>query len=189
MAFLEARTRDAGRTMAVDQEWLARLKRRESSAWTELFEREHPVVFRAVLARVGSFAAAEDITGQVFLEAIEGIGRYRDRGRPMTAWLLTIARHRSIDWLRKQRARPEALDGDVVEAGGEVPSLDDALRLLERLTPEQRDVMVLRFVEGYSLEETAQLTGRSIGSVKALQHRAVRQLRSVLGVTPQEGKR
>ncbi|GAB4328105.1 MAG: hypothetical protein Kow0010_11870 [Dehalococcoidia bacterium] len=187
MAFLQARTRDSGRAMGVDQEWLARLKRRESSAWSELFEREHPVVFRAVLAQVGSVAAAEDITSQVFLEAIEGIGRYRDRGRPFTAWLLTVARHRAIDWRRRQRARPEAIDGDLVETAGAAPSVDDALRLLERLTPEQRDVMVLRFVEGYSLDETARLTGRSLGSVKALQHRAVRQLRSVLGVLPQEG--
>lgn len=186
MAFLEARTSDARRAMGADEEWLARLKRREPSAWSELFEREHPVVFRAVLAQVGSVAVAEDITGQVFLEAIEGIGRYRNRGRPITAWLLTIARHRAIDWRRRRRAQPEALDGDVEETAPPAASVEDALRLLDRLTPEQREVMVLRFVEGYSVDETARLTGRSSGSVKALQHRAVRQLRSVLGVPPPE---
>lgn len=184
MALLEAHTREFSRTGAIDRKWLQRLKHRETGAWTELFEREHPVVYRAVLAQVGDPSAAEDITGQVFLEAIEGTGRYRDRGKPITAWLLTIARHRAIDWRRKRQNRHEPIDGDVAEAAvPAAPSVGDALSLMQQLTPEQREVMLLRFVEGYSLEETARLTGRSTGSVKALQHRAVRRLRAVLGTS------
>jgi len=155
------------------------LRRREPAAWARIFEEHHPLVFRAVLAQVGNRAVAEDIAGQVFLEALEGIRRYRDRGRPITTWLLTIARHRSIDWRRRQRR----------ESGAEVPETPVlaasaaeavALQALARLTAEQREVVVLRFVEGYELREVAALTNRSVVAVKALQHRALQQLRAIL---------
>jgi RNA polymerase sigma-70 factor (ECF subfamily) len=158
---------------------LARLKRRESHAWSQLFEQEYPLVFRAVLGRVRDRTVAEDIAAQVFLEAMEGIGRYRDRGKPITAWLLTIARHRSHDWFRKASR----------EVGGEVPEpmthgpeadLTVALDALALLTDDQREVIHLRFVEGYSLEETGERTGRSAGAVKSLQHRGLARLRGLL---------
>ena len=134
---------------------LARLKRREPMAWSLLFEREYPIVFRVVLGRVREPVVAEDIAAQVFLEAMEGIGRYRDRGRPITAWLLTIARHRSLDWFRKARRE----QGTEVEPVGEGPDsgLTVALDALASLTDEQREVVHLRFVEGYALEEVARM--------------------------------
>jgi RNA polymerase sigma-70 factor, ECF subfamily len=162
---------------------LARLKRREPLAWTLLFESEYPVVFRSVLSRVREQAVAEDIAAQVFLEAMEGIGRYRDRGKPMTAWLLTIARHRALDWFRKARRE----QGNAVEpvVTGPDADLTVALDSLALLTDDQREVVHLRFVEGYSLEEAAALTNRSVGAIKSLQHRALARLRTVIG--EQEG--
>ena len=62
------------------------LRARDPQAWTALFEDHRDLVFRSALAQTGARETAEDITGQVFLEAIEGIGRYRDRGRPLSAW-------------------------------------------------------------------------------------------------------
>jgi RNA polymerase sigma-70 factor (ECF subfamily) len=161
---------------------LDRLKRRETEAWALLFEEHHPLVFRAVLAQVGNREVAEDIAGQVFVEALEGIRRYHDRGKPIAAWLLTIARHRSIDWLRRQgRERTGALPETAVPAhtSGE----DTALQALAGLTPDQREVVFLRFVEGYPLQDIARLTNRSVGAVKALQHRALQQLRGILEAT------
>ena len=157
---------------------LDRLKRREPGAWSQLFERDYPIIFRSVLSRVGERALAEDIASQVFVEAIEGIGRYRERGRPITAWLLTIARHRSFDWFRK--ARREV--GTAIEPMAEGPEarLTVALDALVHLTEEQREVIQLRFVEGYHLEEVAQLTGRTAGAVKSLQHRALARLEKII---------
>lgn len=161
-----------------DTEEIERLKRREPAAWSALFEREHPLVFRTVFSRVGDRTAAEDITGQVFLEAIEGVGRYRDQGRPIVAWLLGIARHRTLDYFRKRgRETGSAIEPSVA---GPDSRLEVALTYLCRLTPEQREVMELRFVEDYSLEDVAGLTGRSVGAVKALQHRALARLRTML---------
>jgi RNA polymerase sigma-70 factor (ECF subfamily) len=167
---------------------LDRLKRREPGAWSQLFERDYAIVFRFVLARVGERALAEDIASQVFVEAIEGIGRYRERGKPITAWLLTIGRHRSLDWFR--RARREM--GTAVEPTTEGPEtgLTVALDALVHLTEDQREVIQLRFVEGYQLEEVARLTGRTAGAVKSLQHRALARLKKIIDDgTYGEGKR
>lgn len=156
------------------------LRQREPAAWSALFEENRDAVFRAALAQVRDRDLAEDITGQVFLEAIQGIRRYRDRGAPLVAWLLAIARHRSVDALRKRRR--EERTGLPPE---QEPALtvNPALAVLGELTSEQREVIHLRFVEDLSIAEVAQLTGRSAGSVKSLQHRALRQLRAQLSPT------
>jgi RNA polymerase sigma-70 factor (ECF subfamily) len=159
------------------------LKERNGNAWTAVFEREHPMVFRAVLAQVGNRQAAEDITAQVFLEAMEGIGRYRDRGRPFTAWLLTIARHRALDWHRRRR-REDGTEQPEPVADGPDAGLGAALEALAQLTSEQREVVHLRFVEGYPIDDVARLVGRSPGAVKAMQHRAIERLRTILQATP-----
>ncbi len=155
------------------------LKKRDSNAWANLFEREHPLVFRAVLAQAGNHQAAEDITAQVFLEAMEGIGRYRDRGKPFRAWLLAIARHRSLDWHRRRHREDHEVDFEPATAGPE-SELSVALEAMALLTPEQRQVVHLRFVEGYPIEDVARLVNRSPGAVKALQHRALDRLRTIL---------
>lgn len=180
MALLSsARNTDAAPARAVSE--IERLKQRDREAWTAVFQREHPLVFRFALAQVGNHAVAEDIAGQVFLEAIEGIRRYHDRGRPLSAWLITIARHRSSDWFRRRgRERVTGVEqADQVQAGPQ-QSGGVALSVLAALTPEQREVVHLRFAEGYSLEEVATLTGRRVGAVKALQHRALARLRVIV---------
>ncbi len=157
------------------------LQARDEGAWSALFEREYLFVFRSLLAQTANRAVAEDIAQQVFLEALAGIGRYRDRGTPIRAWLLRIARHRAHDWYRRRR-REEPGEVEVATPGPE-EALTPALDALAALTPEQREVMHLRFVEGYQLEEVAGLTGRSVGAVKSLQHRALERLRTELDET------
>lgn len=163
---------------------LAELKRRDTAAWTRLFESEHPLVYRAVLAQVADRAVAEDIAAQVFLEALEGIERYRDRSIPIRAWLLTIARNRSVDWFRKRKRELSAQPDRPTIAPSDY--LFEAFEAMSRLTPEQREVVHLRFIEGYQLEEVGRLMHRSTGAVKALQHRALERLRGLLSETPRE---
>lgn len=198
MAYFAARTTAAeethiGAVAHTPASKLTRLKRRDAQAWNDVFEEHHVLVFRAVLAQVRDTTVAEDITAQVFLEALQGIDRYRDRGKPIAAWLTTIARNRSTDWLRKQRREQRALSREAaLSAVGTSETLPgDAYALLDPLTPEQREVVALRFIEELSLEEVASVTGRSPGAVKSLQHRALRQLRGALTATtpssPTEG--
>jgi RNA polymerase sigma-70 factor, ECF subfamily len=164
---------------------LTELKRRDTAAWSALFEREHPVIFRSVLSQVGNRAVAEDITAQVFVEAIEGIERYRDRGRPIVAWLFSIARFRCADWFRRRGRESVLEDAPEPAVDGPDASLTVALAALSELTPEQREVIHLRFVEGRPLEEVGQMTGRSAGAVKALQHRALARLKNILERDPE----
>ena len=159
------------------------LRELDAGAWGAVFEREHPLVFRVVLAQVGNRQVAEDITAQVFLEAMEGIGRYRERGKPLRAWLLAIARHRSLDWHRRRRREDQESEFETATPGPET-ELSVALDAMSRLTPEQREVVHLRFVEGYPIEDVARLVNRSPGAVKALQHRAIDRLRTILQTTP-----
>jgi RNA polymerase sigma-70 factor, ECF subfamily len=164
-----------------DEQQLEALRQRNPAAWTQLFEQHNGLVFRSALAQLGDRALAEDITAQVFLEAIEGIGRYRSRGKPLTAWLLSIARHRSIDAARK-RARQTTIPTIEHIPGIPLPG-GEALEALAELTPDQRQVIHLRFIEDLSIEQVAALTNRTQGAVKSLQHRALRQLRARLDST------
>ena len=167
---------------------LDHLRNRDGLAWSRLFEREHPFVYRLALAQVGDRAAAEDIAGQVFLEALEGIARYRDRGLPIRAWLLARTRNRAVDWHRRQRDEPAPQENLVAPAAPSA-ELTEALEAMALLTPEQREVMHLRFVEGYQLDEVAKLTKRTTGAVKALQHRALERLRTMLREEAEENPR
>jgi RNA polymerase sigma-70 factor (ECF subfamily) len=158
------------------------LRAGDAEAWSRLFEATHEAVYRAALVQLRDPHLAEDVMGQVYLEAFAGIRRYRDRGKPIVAWLLAIARQRALDALRRRQrelrefpAEPHAPSSSL---GGE--RLDRLFEALAALTPEQREVLHLRFVEDLSLEQTAAVTGRSVGAVKALQHRAIVRLRAAL---------
>ena len=158
-------------------DWVQPLRDRDPVAWTAVFEEHRDFVFRSALSQVGDRELAEDITGQVFLEAIQGIHRFRDRGTPFSAWLLTIARHRSLDALRKRR-RDERTP--LLFESHEAAADSSVLEALSLLTPEQREVIHLRFVEDLPIEQVARMTGRNGGAVKSLQHRALRRLRTQL---------
>lgn len=148
-------------------------------ALATIYERFSPGIFRYIYYRVGDVDLARDIQSDVFLRMLEGIGRYEDRGWSIGAWLYRIAHARTVDALRHRDRHPSAsldewdaaIDGP--DAGLEGSADQIALRrAMERLCEAQRRVLLLRHVYGLSLEETARQMGRSVGSIKALQHRA-----------------
>lgn len=137
--------------------------------------------------RVRGVNDVEDVTSDVFLAAFQGMRSFEGDGTQFRSWLFTIAHHRGVDGIRGQ-----------IKASGQVPYLenldrrtvasaeestlenlqnDELYRMLAGLTPEQRDVVLLRFVADLSLEEVATITGRTIGAVKQLQRRGVERLR------------
>jgi len=124
----------------------------------------------------------------VFLRAMEALDRYEDRGLPFVAFLFRVARNAAID--KSRRTRPDLSVDELVnhpEAGQNVEA--DAMRSLERtalmnamakLKSDYREVLLLRFVEGYGAAEVGKMTGRSEGAVRTLQHRALERLRREL---------
>jgi RNA polymerase sigma-70 factor (ECF subfamily) len=150
----------------------------------ELYRQHAPAIFRYFTFRTQDRATAEDLTGAVFVKMVEGLARYEERGAPFSAWLFRIAHDRLVDHhrrsaLRQTEALSEALEDDTpgTEAQAMTRSAQRRLQqLVANLSEDQRIVVQLRFVEGYSLEECAQLLQKTTGAIKALQHRALRQL-------------
>jgi RNA polymerase sigma-70 factor, ECF subfamily len=159
-------------------------------AFGELFDRYYEVVFRYVLFRMGDRTLAEDITQETFVRALRRIGSVSYQGRDIGAWFVTIARNLIFDHVKSSRYRLEQTTNEIIElspstSGPEQQVLDGAtndelLRCVRKLNPDQQECIQLRFLQGLSVAETAEIMDRNEGAVKALQHRAVRRLAQLL---------
>lgn len=130
---------------------------------------------------------AEDVLGEVFLQVARDLGRFKGDDDALRRWVFAIAHNRLLDARRRVARRPVSADRPVPEqtAPPPVEALDPALvEALDDLTPDQREVVVLRFVADLSLADVAQLTRRRVGAVKALQHRALETLARRLSTGP-----
>jgi RNA polymerase sigma-70 factor (ECF subfamily) len=163
-------------------------QRGDARGWSELFDRFHPDVHAYALARLGDLTAAEDVTQEVFVAAVHSIRNLRDRREPaVQAWFLHICRNKVMDYFRQNKRRETAFF-EPMPAVAPDPSViaETALeserigRAMAELTDEQQDILVRRFVLDQSLEDVASTTGRSVGAVKSMQHRALESLRRVL---------
>ncbi len=170
-----------------EQDLIRRAQRHDADAFTELYRRHVDRIFRYVLLRVGDELSAEDLTSEVFVRALESLDAYEDRGAPFAAWLYRIANARVIDHWRSARRADVSLDNGQDDVPVDMPATDviahrTLAETLARLTSEQQEVIILRFVEGYSTAEIAQLTRRTEGAVKSLQHRALASLARLMKV-------
>lgn len=165
-------------------------QRGDSAAFGELYDRYVESVFRYVLFRVGDRTLAEDVTSETFLRAFRRITSISYQGRDVGAWFVTIARNLVLDHVKSSRFRLEVAtadpdDGTTVALGPESQVLTqlthvELLRCVRQLGDDQRECIVLRFLQGLSVSETALIMGRNEGAIKALQHRAVRRLAQLL---------
>ena len=170
-------------------EWLDRARRQDRHAFAQLYDVTYRRVFGYVLARVGEQAAAEDLLQDVYLAALQAIRRFRGRTEgEFIGWLLKIAHAKVMDRFRTQYRHPERQTSDVLSTGVADPldAIDQRIRLdeisdaLSQLTEDQRNVVLNRLVLGLDLEETSKLMGKNVGSIKALQHRALAHLAKIL---------
>ncbi|MGH3097202.1 MAG: ECF subfamily RNA polymerase sigma factor, BldN family [Streptosporangiales bacterium] len=162
----------------------------DAEAFAGLYDRYFDVVYRYVYYRVGSHPAAEDLASETFLRALRRLDSFTWQGRDFGAWLVTIARNLVTDHFKSSRYRLEVttadmLDGDRVQEGPENAVLqslanDTLIEAVKRLGAEQQECIVLRFLQGMSVAETAQIMDRASGAIKALQYRAVRSLARIL---------
>ena len=179
---------------AADQAEVWELVRRAQTGDAEgfglLYDRYVDVVFRYLHHRVGDRATAEDFTSETFVRALRRIDSLSFQGRDVGAWLVTIARNIVLDHVKSSRYRLEVTTADMRDAdrateGPEEVVLQrltnaEVLAGVQQLSDEQRECLVLRFLQGLSVSETAAAMGKKDGAVKALQHRAVRRLASLL---------
>jgi RNA polymerase sigma-70 factor, ECF subfamily len=178
----------------MDDETLDRLvelaKAGDAEAFGRIFDEFHGAIYRFVASRVGSPSDAEDLTQLVFVKAFEALPRYEVRGTPIGGWLFRLARNATIDHVRTNREHADlaVASGRASEERGPEgitilrTDLDAVAGAIRRLTPEQREVIILRFFAGLTPREVGELMDRSDGTIRGLQFRAIEALRRTLGV-------
>lgn len=141
-------------------------------------------------ARLGDGHLAEDLTGDAFVAVIAALPRYTGGPESFAGWLFTLVRRDFVDHLRRAARRPETPMAEMVarelvaDTADEVIARADSARVraaLAQLSPDQQEVLVLRVVAGLTAAEVAEATGRTVGAVKALQHRGLDSLGRLLG--------
>lgn len=166
---------------------IQRAKNGDATALAEIYDRCQPAIYRYIFYHINDIAAAEDLTGEVFVRLVEKIDRFTYRDRPLLAWLYTIARNLVTGYHRRAGRQSPPPDG--LQAP-HAPDLEEAVEhrlaqrrlaaAIARLTEDQRQVIILKFVEGLDNEMVARTLGKSVGAVKTLQHRALAALRRIL---------
>ena len=168
-------------TQGTDDRLRIEAAQRDPARFGELYKENFYRVYAYVARRVGDRHQAEDLTADVFREALAGIGKFEWRGIPFAAWLLGIAARTIADHF-KRSGREAANPPDEPESTGAADIERRAMlfQLVERLPEAQFRVIHLRFVEQRSIREIARELGRSEGAVKQLQLRAIENLRAQL---------
>ena len=175
-----------------DVELVRRAQKGESEAIGVLFDRHHMRIYRYIRARIFDTQTAHDITGEVFLRMVANIHTFQPRGVPFTAWLYQITRNYLADFVQKEsrmkivsmaegsNASHTAVNPAVViEQKLETEALLEALNHLDKI---QRDVLILRFLVGFSLQETADILDKTVAAVKSIQFRSLKAMKVLVNV-------
>lgn len=157
-------------------------------AWAEVYRDLAPGLLRFLTGQ--GAADPEDCLGEVFIQIVRQLGGFHGDEPAFRTWAFTIARSRLIDAWRKDQRRPAKAGEDVSVAADRLapaPPQEPATlqraaveEILSTLSPDQRAVLMLRYVHQFSSEETAAIIGKPEGTVRVLQHRALRTLRRTL---------
>lgn len=158
----------------------------DREAFGELYERYVSRVHRYLLYLAQDVDAAQDLTEQTFLRALAAIHRYERRGVPFVAWLLRIAHNLYLNGRSAQRNSSPICDNQ--DGRRESPELlceararaEEVMQAVQALSRDQREVIILRFIEGLSYADTARILGKSVGAVRVAQYRALCALRQRL---------
>ncbi len=169
-----------------DNELIARAAKGDREAFGDLYERYVFKVYRHVYYLTSNTHNAEDLTAQTFLNALEAIPRYEMRGAPFIAWLLRIAYNLTVNH-KKVRKNGSAPLPETMEVEGTLCSPEESAEAkadgervwegVRTLRGDQRQVIVMRFIDGLSYPDIAKVLGKSIGAVRVIQYRALCALR------------
>lgn len=174
--------------MQEEKSLIERAQRNDPDAFAQIYEEHFDKIYRYVFLRVRTLGEAEDLTQQVFLNALQSISSYKWKGVPFTSWLFRIAHNQVIDYHRKvSKVKTTSLEVpmlstdpdpvDIVEKEMDIERVRDAM---VGLTDLQREVISLRFAGELTTAETAKVMGKKEGAVKALQHSALAALKRAI---------
>ncbi len=160
----------------------------DGAAFATLYEMHADRVYRHVHFQIPDGHDAEDITQEVFIKAWKSLPRYKPTGAPFLSWLIVIARNAIVDHFRSKKNLRE------LDVSNEPPSGSDPVSSVEtefgkaevrqavmRLRGHRRTVVLMHFIDGFSYEEIGKALGKSEGTVRVIQHRALKEMRDILG--------
>lgn len=172
-----------------DDALIQKARQRDPEAFREIYRLNYEPVYNYIFFRTGDKETAEDLCGEVFVRAVEHAPSLRSQGRPLLAWLYTIARNLLVDYRRKNGRHQQYPITEEIEAA---PMPDPAVTAernivldklkcgLQELTEEQQIVIILKFIESRSNKEVAEILGKTEGAIKSMQHRALASLQRYL---------
>ena len=167
-----------------ERELIERAKECDSSAFARLYEHYYQDIYNYIYFRVPDVSQAEDLTSEVFIKVLESIDSFTFRGFPFSSWLYRIARNMMVDYFRSHQEPVDLpLEEGVLPAERDTSDVFDReltqqqlAQALSNLTEDQQQVIILRFVDGLSNTDMAQVLGKSEGAIKSLQYRALSSL-------------
>lgn len=176
--------------IAIEDRLLARARRGDDDAVRDIYRLYFDSVYRYIRLRVDDAAQAEDLASAVFVRLVQALRGAHPPRQSLRGWLFQVARNQIADHHgREKRMTMTALDEWIADPGTEdievhfIRALDvrRARQALAHLTAEQQEVLMLRFGQSLSLQETAEIMNKSANTIKQLQFRAVNALRRILG--------
>jgi RNA polymerase sigma-70 factor (ECF subfamily) len=175
---------------ATEDRLLSQASRGDQTAVTEIYERYFPAMYQFIRLQVDDPGLAEDITSEVFFKFVDTVGGRSGPSQSLRGWLFRVARNEIYQHYGKIRQFPTSTlddwlstpsEGDLEVQFIHSVDLERARQALRMLAPDQREVLILRFVEELDLQETAAIMGKNVGAIKSLQFRAISTLRQILG--------
>jgi len=171
-----------------DEVSLINLARTDPDAFGVLYERYVDRIYNYVFFRVGNASDAEDLTSKVFFKALKSIGGYKHMGLPFSAWLYRIAHNLVANYHRDRlRAREISIENLVLPDTGKHPAPEQKiqqnqeneflLRLINDLSPQKKELVLLKFVQNLTNQEISYIFGKTEGAIKSLYHRTLLELR------------
>jgi RNA polymerase sigma-70 factor (ECF subfamily) len=183
---LKVSQQDAGERRLVEA------AQKDPSRFAELYENNFERVYAYVARRVGNRDEAQDLTAEVFHQALANIGRFEWRGLPFAAWLIRIASNAIADrWKRTARERGNPATDELASSDISPEEIEQRAKLfwlVGTLPADQRRVIEMRFAQEKSIHEIAKDLGRTDGAIKQLQFRGLESLRTQISVPPPQKK-
>jgi RNA polymerase sigma-70 factor, ECF subfamily len=199
-----ASTRDRPRddenvsVMRAFNDLLRRAREGDDDAFASMWRALHPQLLRYLRVVVGD--AAEDVASETWARVARDLDRFDGDERHFRSWVFTIGRHRALDWRRHEARRPSEphpvedfaeriAPDDTAGTVMESFSTDEALRLIATLPPGQAEVVTLRAVGGFGVEEVAAILGKRPGAIRVLAHRGLQRLARLVDQTDDDERK
>jgi RNA polymerase sigma-70 factor, ECF subfamily len=165
-----------------------RASKGSGEAFGQLYQLYVDRIYNYIYYKTGHSVDAEDLTEQVFIKAWEAIRRFRFEGKPFAAWLFKVARNVVIDHYRTRKNNSDlsevisaiAKEGDPEAFAQRRATAQVLMTAIRRLTDEQQQVILLKFIDGMDNTEISAAMGKKEGAIRALQYRALLALQRIL---------